>query len=398
MVVRKSPATVAATTGTSGSMIALISRNCWRKNARRWERLPPGAWSRWFRAPANCSMRPLLAANQPPGRPNNCGSYWRNIRRRKSRRQCVKLSSGRHRGRVRSLSFSIAAVAVANIGFAPSTSHAIRIWRTWRFPHTNWRFTMNSLQTMNNDLTGQLRQLGLARTARELDDLIARATKQQWSPLQLIEAIAKSEAADRASRNLERRLKQARLGRFKPIADFDWDWPQKIDRELVERSLKLSLIEERRNLILMGANGLGKTCIAKNIAYTAITAGKSVIFRTASELISDLSGESSQQRQRRLRLYSRVDLLCIDEVGYLAYDAGAADLLYEVIARRYEEGALVLTTNRAFKEWNEVFPHATCIATMLDRLLHHADVIVVEGHSYRVRESELEATARRKKK
>jgi len=257
---------------------------------------------------------------------------------------------------------------------------------------------MNSSQTTNNDLSGQLRQLGLQATAQELDDLIARATKQKWSPLQLIEAIAKSESADRASRNLERRLKQARLGRFKPIADFDWDWPQKIDRELVERALKLSLIEERRNLILMGANGLGKTCIAKNIAYAAITAGKSVIFRTASELISDLNGESSLQRKRKLRLYSRVDLLCIDEVGYLAYDAGAADLLYEVIARRYEEGAMVLTTNRAFKEWNEVFPHATCIATMLDRLLHHADVIVVEGQSYRVRESELETTARRKKK
>jgi len=257
---------------------------------------------------------------------------------------------------------------------------------------------MNSSQTTNNDLSRQLRQLGLQATAQELDDLIARATKQKWSPLQLIEAISKSESADRASRNLERRLKQARLGRFKPIADFDWDWPQKIDRELVERALKLSLIEERRNLILMGANGLGKTCIAKNIAYAAITAGKSVIFRTASELISDLNGESSLQRKRKLRLYSRVDLLCIDEVGYLAYDAGAADLLYEVIARRYEEGAMVLTTNRAFKEWNEVFPQATCIATMLDRLLHHADVIVVEGQSYRVRESEIETTARRKKK
>ena len=96
---------------------------------------------------------------------------------------------------------------------------------------------MNSLQTMNNDLTGQLRQLGLARTARELDDLIARATKQQWSPLQLIEAIAKSESADRASRNLDRRLKQARLGRFKPIADFDWDWPQKIDATMLDRLL-----------------------------------------------------------------------------------------------------------------------------------------------------------------
>ncbi len=127
--------------------------------------------------------------------------------------------------------------------------------------------------------------------------------------------IRKSEAADRASRNLQRRLQQARLGRFKPIADFDWDWPKKIDRELVERALKLSLIEERRNLILMGANGLGKTCIAKNIAYAAVTAGKSVIFRTASELISDLSGESPQLLKRKLRLYSRVDLLCIDVVA-----------------------------------------------------------------------------------
>jgi DNA replication protein DnaC len=257
---------------------------------------------------------------------------------------------------------------------------------------------MNSLQTINNDLAGQLRQLGLQATAQELDDLIARATKQKWSPLQLIEAMARSESADRAARNLQRRLKQARLGRFKPIADFDWDWPKKIDRELVERALKLGLIEERRNLILMGANGLGKTCIAKNIAYATVTAGKSVIFRTASELISDLSGESLQLRKRKLRLYSRVDLLCIDEVGYLAYDAGAADLLYEVIGRRYEEGAIVMTTNRAFKEWNEVFPHATCIATMLDRLLHHADVMIVEGQSYRVRESEIEATTRRKKK
>jgi DNA replication protein DnaC len=98
---------------------------------------------------------------------------------------------------------------------------------------------MNSLMTTNHDLTGQLRQLGLQATAQELDDLIARATKQRWSPLQLIEAIAKSESADRAARNLQRRLKLARLGRFKPIADFDWDWPKKIDRELVERALRL---------------------------------------------------------------------------------------------------------------------------------------------------------------
>ena len=103
-------------------------------------------------------------------------------------------------------------------------------------------------------------------------------------------------------------------------------------------------------------------------------------------------------RRRKFRAYARVDLLCIDEIGYLSYDSDAADLLYEVVNSRYEEGAIVITTNRAFKEWNEVFPNATCIATMLDRLMHHAEVTVIEGQSYRVRESEIESTARRKKK
>lgn len=256
---------------------------------------------------------------------------------------------------------------------------------------------MSSLTT-TGDLAWQLRQIGLRASAEGLDDLIARATKQRWSAVQLIEEIARSETADKAARNLKRRLGQARLGRFKPLADFDWNWPQKIDRELIERALKLDFIEEGRNLILLGANGLGKTCITKNIAYEAVTAGKSVILRTASELISDLSCDSPQLRRRKLGLYGRVDLLCIDEVGYLSYDASAADLLYEVVNRRYEEGAIMITTNRAFKDWNSVFPNATCIATMLDRLMHHAEILLIEGQSYRVRESEAEAFARRKKK
>ena len=196
---------------------------------------------------------------------------------------------------------------------------------------------MNSLMMTNNDLTGQLRQLGLQATAQELDDLIARATKQKWSPLQLIEAIARSESANRAARNLQRRLKLARLGRFKPIADFDWDWPKKIDRELVERALRLGFIEERHNLILMGANGLGKTCIARKHRLRGGD-GRHVIFRTASELITDLNCESHLLRRRKFRAYARVDLLCIDEIGYLSHDSDAADLLYEVVNSRYEEG------------------------------------------------------------
>jgi DNA replication protein DnaC len=138
--------------------------------------------------------------------------------------------------------------------------------------------------------------------------------------------------------------------------------------------------------------------LIKNLAHEAALAGKSVLFRLASDLISDLSCDSPQLRKRKLRLYGRVDLLCIDEVGYLSYDSSAADLLYEVVNRRYETGSIVMTSNRAFKEWSEVFPNATSIGTMLDRLLHHADVVLIEGQSYRRRESEAETAARRNRR
>jgi len=258
--------------------------------------------------------------------------------------------------------------------------------------------THSRTKTISNDLSGQLLQIGLRASSEGLEDLLARATKQRWSSRQLLEEMARSELTEKAARNLKRRLTLARLGRFKPLADFDWNWPKKIDRELIEGALRLEFIEEKRNLILIGSNGLGKTTILKNVAYQAVLAGKNVLFRLASELISDLSCESPQSRKRKLRDYGRVDVMCIDEVGYLAYDSNAADLLYEVVNRRYEEGSILMSSNRAFTEWNQVFPNATCIATLLDRLLHHADVSVIEGSSYRVRESQAEAAARRKKR
>jgi len=249
---------------------------------------------------------------------------------------------------------------------------------------------------MTNDLASQLTKIGLRATASGLDDLIARATSRRLSPRSLLEQIVEAEMADKAARNLQRLLTQARIGRFKPISDFDWNWPKRIDREMIERALTLDFISESRNLILLGANGLGKTMIAKNIVSAAVNAGYSAIFRTASDLLADLQSDSPQARRRKFSYYARPRLLCIDEVGYLSYDSNAADLLYEIVNRRYERSSLLITTNRGFKDWNQVFPNATCIATLLDRLTHHADIAVIEGKSFRVRESELESTARRK--
>lgn len=255
---------------------------------------------------------------------------------------------------------------------------------------------MNSLTPAATDLRALLIQLGLKATAAGLDDLIARAAKSRWSPQLLLEELARSEIRERSDRSLQQRLRRSRVGRFRTMADFNWNWPTRIDRPIIERALTLDFIPDGRNLILMGANGLGKTMIAKNIAHAAVQAGHSVLFYTAPELLASLHCDSPQQLRRKLNHYARPHLLVVDEVGYLSYDTTAADLLYEVVNRRYEHRSILLTTNKAFKDWNTVFPNATSIATLLDRLTHHADITILEGQSYRVRESEMETAARKK--
>jgi DNA replication protein DnaC len=248
-----------------------------------------------------------------------------------------------------------------------------------------------------NDLASALDRIGLTAVSQNLDDLLARAIKARWSPHTLLEEICRLEECERARRSLERRLQSSRIGRFKLMADFDWNWPTEIDRDLIERSLTLDFVREGRNLVLVGNNGLGKTMIAKNIAHAAVLAGYSVLFRSAADILEDLLSHSPEARRRKLRAYGRPSLLCVDEVGYLSYDSNAADMLYQVVNRRYEQRSILITTNKSFKEWNQVFPNASCIVTLLDRLTHHADITVIRGKSYRVRESEQEASSRRKK-
>jgi DNA replication protein DnaC len=255
---------------------------------------------------------------------------------------------------------------------------------------------MPSAPTVPPTLSNHLRRLGLTRSADNLNDLLARAAKDRWTPVALLEALATTELEDRARRSLERRFKRARLGRFKPIADFEWDWPKTIDRPLVERVLRLDFLTHAENLVLVGAQGLGKTMIAKNTVHQAILQGHSALFTTAADLLLDLSGqETARGLDRRLRHYTRPQLLCIDEIGYLAYDAHAADLLFQIVTRRYEQKSIVLTTNLAFRDWHTIFPNASCAVGLIDRLTHHAALIKITGESYRLREAERDQKARR---
>jgi DNA replication protein DnaC len=244
-------------------------------------------------------------------------------------------------------------------------------------------------KTTRTELAKQLEALRLPRTAADLDDFLARATKGRWSASVVLEELARQELQERERRSLERRLHAAHLGRFKPIDEFDWGWPTKIDRAAIDRALSGDLVRERDNLVLVAAQGLGKTMLARNIAHAAVLQGHSALFTEASSLLLDLGSQDSPRAlERRLRHYARPALLCVDEVGYLSYDARAADLLFEVVSRRYEQKSVVITSNLAFADWPSVFPNASCVTALIDRLTHHADVCKIEGESYRHREAE----------
>lgn len=243
---------------------------------------------------------------------------------------------------------------------------------------------------MPSDTHGRLRALGLHITADRLDELIALGTKKRWSLEQLVENIVDLEEKERASKGLERRLTRSRIGRVKTIADFDWAWPTSIPRERVEAAIRLDFMASARNVVLVAPQGLGKTMIAQNIAHQAVITGHSVLFVTAAQLLLDLAAqESARALERRFRHYAKASLLVLDEVGYLAFDNRNADLLFQVVTRRYEKKSLVLTTNLAFKDWPAIFPNAACATALIDRVIHHADVIAIKGKSYRLREAEL---------
>lgn len=196
------------------------------------------------------------------------------------------------------------------------------------------------------------------------------------------------EEQERARRSLERRLRAAHIGRFKPVCDFDWTWPKRCDRAAFEALMSLDFLADATNVVMVGPNGVGKSTLACNIAHHALVHGHTVLFASAGQLLGDLAAlDSDSALRRRLRHYARPSLLVIDEVGYLSYSNRHADLLFELVSRRYEHNSTIVTTNRPFAEWREVFPNAACVVSLVDRLVHNAEILAIEGESYRLKEA-----------
>jgi DNA replication protein DnaC len=234
-------------------------------------------------------------------------------------------------------------------------------------------------------------------TALQLHGVLAHwaeCADQPW-----LDSLLGWEEVERKRRSLERRLRCAHIGRFKPLADFDWAWPTQCDQRAIAELMSLDFLSNATNAILVGASGLGKTMIAQNIAHQAVLHGHTVMFATAGQLLGELAGLDSDSALRyRLRRYAAPDLLVVDEVGYLSYSNRHADLLFELINRRHEKKSTLITTNKAFSEWSEVFPNASCVVAMIDRLVHHADILAIKGESYRRKEAQERAAAKSKKR
>lgn len=233
----------------------------------------------------------------------------------------------------------------------------------------------------------------------KLHGLLAHWDALHEAQLPLIRDLLQWEAVERKQRGLERRLDQAHLGTFKPLADFDWDWPTQCDRGAVSDTLQLEFIPTATNIILMGPNGIGKSTIAQNIAHYAVLQGHTALFVSAAQILGDLTAQDGDNAlRRRLKHYTKPELLVIDEIGYLSYGTRHADLLFEIVSRRYELKPTIVTTNKAFAEWGEVFPNASCVVSLVDRLIHHSELIVLEGDSYRMKEARERAEKKKAKK
>jgi len=212
-----------------------------------------------------------------------------------------------------------------------------------------------------------------------------------WSEINLepwVEKCIDWEEAHRLAKSLDNRLRAARIGAFKPLAHFDWQWPRQCDRATIERWMECEFFKENNNLILCGPNGVGKTMIARNITHQSIIKGFSAIFITAAQMLNELAAlDSESALRRRLKYYTQPALLVIDEVGYLSYANRHADLLFEIISQRYEKKSTFITTNKGFTEWGDIFPNAACVVSIIDRLVHHSDIVNIDADSYRLKEA-----------
>jgi len=237
-------------------------------------------------------------------------------------------------------------------------------------------------------LASHLNYLRLGQVAENYEQMATQAASKNWSHVEYLQRLLDCEYQFRQQRALERRIRAARFPLVKTLDQFDWSWPKKINRSQVQNLFRLAFLAERSNAVFVGGVGIGKSHLAVALSYEACQRGHSVLFTTAIDAVNNLiAAQTTHRLKAELKRYLAPDLLCMDELGYLPLDKTGADLLFQVISQRYERGSIILTTNKAYKHWSAIFNNDSGITSaVLDRLLHHAETVIIEGKSYRTKD------------
>ena len=234
------------------------------------------------------------------------------------------------------------------------------------------------------DLEKCLSHLKLPYIRENYESVATLAAQKQWSHVQYLSELARHESLLRHDKTIQRRIRMAKFPVIKTLDQFNWSWPRKINQAQIQNLFRLKFIEEKGNIIVIGPVGVGKTHIATALGYQACLKNHTVMFSSAIDIVNNLvAAQKAGQLKQELRKYLKPSLLIMDELGYLPIDKIGADLLFQIISQRYEQGAIIITTNRVFKDWPEIFNNDTTLTSaLLDRLLHHTEPVVIEGKSF----------------
>jgi len=243
-------------------------------------------------------------------------------------------------------------------------------------------------RTPTEELNQNLSYLKLSWIRENHEAFATEAAEKNRTHSDYLGRLVEGETLQRTTRSIERRIKAARFPVLKTLEQFDWTWPKKINRIQIQNAFRLHFIGQNSNLILLGGVGLGKTHLAIALGHQACLQGHSTLFTSAAEIINTLSAAQATHRLKdELKKYLRPALLIVDELGFMPIDKQGADLLFQVISRRYEQGSIILTSNKAFKNWPSIFNNDSVVTSaILDRLLHHSETATLEGKSYRMKD------------